>query len=182
MTGSNSPHPDPAVVIRFLTPDDYDQYWHLRLEMLEGEPYAFGSSPKSHRQLSEAEIRTRISFDADEKFVAGAFVGGQLAGTVGFVREHRLKERHKGRVWGVCLKPEFRGRGIAGRMMASVLEQAARIDGLEQIQLRVASGQTAAIALYRAAGFEFFARELRALKVGERHIDEDYMVLWLNQR
>jgi len=33
--------------------------------------------------------------------------------------------------------------------------------------------------LYASLGFEVFGTEKRALKVGQRYVDEDYMVLFL---
>jgi ribosomal protein S18 acetylase RimI-like enzyme len=178
---TDSQHSNQRIEIRLLTPDDVEAYWHLRLEMLVTEPEAFGSSPEAHRELSMEEVRTRISIVPENKFVAGAFSDGRLVGAVGFVRMSGLKERHKGRIWGVYLKPQLRHRGIGRAMIAKVLEHAAKINGLEQIQLQVATAQAAAIAMYHSVGFISFACERRALKVGDRYIDEDYMVLWLKQ-
>jgi ribosomal protein S18 acetylase RimI-like enzyme len=64
--------------------------------------------------------------------------------------------------------------------MKVALERASRLSGLEQILLSVAATQTAAVELYRSLGFQSFGREPRALKVGGRHIDEEYMVLFLD--
>ena len=43
----------------------------------------------------------------------------------------------------------------------------------------VATTQTAAIALYQSLGFRSFGCEYRALKIGERYVDEEQMVLYL---
>ena len=40
---------------RFLTAEDAPAYWDIRLEALESEPHAFGSSPEEHRALTFAE-------------------------------------------------------------------------------------------------------------------------------
>ena len=59
------------------------------------------------------------------------------------------------------------------------LKRGAAIDGAEQVVLSVATPQAAASALYRALGFQSFGCEPRALKVGERFIDQEYVVLRL---
>lgn len=168
-----------SIKIRILTPDDAAAYWNFRLESLEREPAAFSSSPEDHRKLSEDEIRSRLAVDPAEHFIVGAFVDGKLVGTAGFVRQPGVKERHKGRIWGVYLKAEMRGRGIGRSMMKGLLERAAKIDGLEQILLSVTTTQAAAIALYRSLGFTSFGCEVKALKVGDLYIDEEYMTLYL---
>jgi ribosomal protein S18 acetylase RimI-like enzyme len=64
-------------------------------------------------------------------------------------------------------------------MMLKLLERAGTIEGVDQLLLSVASTQTAAARLYRSLGFAAFGREPRALKIGDRFIDEEYMVLRL---
>lgn len=169
------------VEIRVLEADDAPAWWKLRLEALERKPEAFGASVEAHHKLSKDEIQSRIALDLANKFVIGAFVDGKLVGTAGFVRESGAKERHKGRVWGVYLDAALRGRGVGHSLMKELLDRASAMDGLEQIVLAVATQQTAAIALYRSFGFVPFGLEVRALKVSERYLDEQYMVLRLSE-
>jgi ribosomal protein S18 acetylase RimI-like enzyme len=109
--------------------------------------------------------------------VVGAFEGGLLLGNAGFYRDRGLKTRHKGRVWGVYVTPSRRGAGTAKAMMRELLKRAESIDGVEQVLLSVAATQGAAIRLYQSLGFEPFGCEPRALKIGARRIDENYMIL-----
>jgi len=67
-------------------------------------------------------------------------------------------------------------------MLTTLLKRAAAIEGLEQILIRVATVQTAAGGLYRSLGFVSFGCEPRALKIGDRYLDEEYMVLRLMAR
>ncbi len=167
------------IEIRALTADDVEAYWRCRLEALERDPEAFSSSVEDHLKLSHEEIRRRLTADPANNFVFGVFVNGELQGTAGFVRETQPKSRHKGRVWGVYLRAEMRGKGIGRGLLRSLLERAAEIAGLEQILLSVTTTQAAAIALYRSLGFTSFGCEVRALKIGDRYIDEEYMTQYL---
>jgi ribosomal protein S18 acetylase RimI-like enzyme len=166
-----------SVEIRFLTPDDAGEWKRLRVEALECDPEAFSASLEEYRSLSVDEVKQRL-WSAGDSLVVGAFHQERLLGMAGFYREKGPKTRHKGRVWGVYVTPEARGKRVGRRMMETLLERCAGIDGIEQILLSVATTQVAAVSLYRSLGFEPFGREPRALKIGHRFIDEEYMVLW----
>jgi RimJ/RimL family protein N-acetyltransferase len=164
------------VEIRFLTAEDADEWRRVRAEALEGDPEAFSSSLEEHARLSLDDVKNRLGATGDS-FVAGAFEDGRLVGMAGFHRENGPKVRHKGRIWGVYVTPSKRGKSLGRELMRAILQRAGKIEGLEQITLSVTSTQASPLALYRSLGFEIFGREPRALKIGDRVIDEDYMVL-----
>src|SRR3984957_765776 len=166
--------------IRFLTGHDATLYRGIRLEALECEPEAFGSSVDEFSTLTLDDIATRLSADSLNNFVVGAFADARLLGTAGVFRDKGLKERHKGHIWGVYVTPEARGKRAGHEMLRALLERAAKIEGIEQMMLSVATPQTAAVRLYRSFGFESYGCERRALKVGDRYVDEEHMVLYLD--
>jgi RimJ/RimL family protein N-acetyltransferase len=165
------------IAIRFLQEKDALDYSGIRRAALETEEDAFGSSPQEHAALTINDIAGRITFVPSEKFVVGAFIGERLVGTAGFFRNQGLKERHKGQIWGVYLAREVRGKSVGKQMLRLLLDRATTIEGLEQIKLAVATTQRAAVSLYRSLGFESFGLERGALKIGDKYIDEEHMVL-----
>jgi ribosomal protein S18 acetylase RimI-like enzyme len=108
----------------------------------------------------------------------GMFEEGKLSGTAGFFRRSNNKERHKGHIWGVYVRPQSRGKGIARALMQEIIRRAHGIEGLEQVTL-VASANLPAQRLYKALGFESYGIERHSLKIDNDYIDDVLMVLWL---
>src|SRR5690242_16910755 len=158
--------------IRLLTADDAGPWWHLRLEALRNDPASFADSDEEHLKTTIETAQERLGkSDPAGNFIVGAFEGEKLIGTAGFFRRKYNKERHKGHVWGVYVRPESRGKGVASVLMQEIVRRARDMEGVEQITL-VASANLPAQRLYTAMGFQSYGLEPHSLKIGAEYVDD----------
>jgi len=66
--------------------------------------------------------------------------------------EENPRQSHRGGL-GMGLIPEYRGKGLGTKLLASVLDHAKKF-GLEKVELHVYTTNHPAVALYRKFGFE----------------------------
>jgi ribosomal protein S18 acetylase RimI-like enzyme len=133
--------------IRLLTPADAASYRAIRLAGLKDAPEAFGST-------FEAEVVKPLAWFFDRltaSQILGAFGGPDLLGVAGFAVRDGEKEAHKGLLWGMYVRPEARGTGIAQRLVEAVVDFAC--PRVELIQLSVVMGNEPARRLYARLGF-----------------------------
>lgn len=164
--------------IRRIGPEDAAAFRALRLAALAAHPEAFGSSLEEEAGIDLAVLRARLAAPPPD-VLFGAFLGETLVGMAGLAVAARVKQRHKGTVWGVYVDPAQRGAGIAQALITALIDSA-QAAGLGVLQLAVTVGNVPAIRLYEAAGFVRTGIEPRALRVGDRFLDEALMVRLLD--
>ncbi|MCD9021843.1 GNAT family N-acetyltransferase [Cohnella silvisoli] len=167
------------ITLRTVTKDDVVAYWELRLEGLLRNPESFASSYEESVNQSMQSVMERMS-ETDDHYIVGAFNDNDdLVGMSGFIREKRLKLKHKGLIWGVYVTTDYRQQGIGKKMIEEIVTRAKSIKGLTQINLSTMATNEAGIRLYQSLGFETYGVERKALKVGDVYLDEHLMALHL---
>jgi len=161
-----------SLALRLLEPTDAPAFHGLRLEGLLNHPDWFRATYDEEAAQSWSEVARRLR----EQAVFGAFVDGELCGIAGFARLTQTK--NKGELWGVYVRPGARGEGLGSALVAAVIEHAR--DHVAQLCATVAVTNPPARRLYRKLGFEPYGLEPRGLKVGERYLDQEHLVLLLD--
>jgi ribosomal protein S18 acetylase RimI-like enzyme len=149
--------------------------------MLALHPEAFTSDAPTERARAASAYLPRLGLDRPEggQFTLGAWIGERLVGAISSERDVRVKVRHIVHVVGMMVRPEARGRGIGRGLVDALVAEARRATGVELATLSVTSTNTAAAALYEAAGFTRYGRLVDAIKVGDAYHDKDLMSLQL---
>ncbi|EUJ23217.1 GNAT family N-acetyltransferase [Listeria grandensis] len=163
--------------IRLLTTADVDQYVHIRLQALQESPAAFATSfeEEKYTALQKYEVR----FQSPYSLTFGAFLAGKLVGVVTLIQEERIKTRHRANIVAMYVTPETRGSGVGKALIGTAIEQAQRLEGVEQVYLSVVTSNSPARNLYSSLGFKVFSLEKHALKINNVYFDEEHMVLFL---
>jgi RimJ/RimL family protein N-acetyltransferase len=165
------------MIYRALTIEDFDAYNELREMALNVGTEIFVSTNDEERSSRKAKFTSRMQDDFS--FVMGAFEGNILIGVVTFIREDRIKIKHKGGIYGMFINPDFQGKGIGSKLMKLTLEKAFKMEGLRQINLGVMSSNLNAIRLYEKMGFKPYGVEEKAVFVNETFLDESLMVKFI---
>jgi RimJ/RimL family protein N-acetyltransferase len=167
-----------TVSIRLLQPSDAQAYRDLRLEALRSSPEAFGSSYEEEAPLALETIEARIP-SSGPNAIFGAFADKALVGMAGFAVYDRMKARHKGLMWGVFVKPEWRRQRVGKALVQRVIDHASR--NVIMLEASVGITNESARRTYHGLGFKPYGIERKAIRVGDTFYDEELLYLDLPQ-
>ncbi len=141
--------------IRRLTTSDAALYREIRLEALQRNPEAFGSTfeKESPQPLSWFEAAL------DRAAIFGAFLDGTLAGIAAYGVHESAKQAHKALLWSMYVRPTARNAGLGKRLVGAVLDHAR--GRVEQLRLSPL-GTTESGQRYTHTGFTQIAQALSA--------------------
>jgi ribosomal protein S18 acetylase RimI-like enzyme len=152
---------------------DAELFRTLRLHALRTAPEAFGSSYEDEAGLSLNEFRQRL--DDRPNAIFGAFADARLVGMAGFAVNPKLKQRHKGLLWGVYVDPQWRGHALGQRLTQAVIDHA-RLH-VDIVHATVMAANISARTLYLGLGFTVYGFEKDALRLGGQSYDDELLRL-----
>ena len=119
--------------------------------------------------------------DGAKSLMLGAFTGGRLAGMANFRPVHPGDRAHHRAGVGIAVLRAYWGQGIGSALLETLID-AAKTTNLEQLELDVVEGNTAAVALYEKHGFQVYGRHPRMIKYRDgRYADTLLMMLDLRK-
>lgn len=173
----NPSTPDHATPrLRQLGPADAEALAVLRRAVTAQDPVGMGLSAEEEAARPLDGFRTQLGYPAPNASF-GAFVRGELVGAASIAWPGRFPStRHKATLWGVCVAPAARGRGVGRALVQRTLDHA-RSQGARRVNLTVYLPNPAATALYRSLGFLPAGLEPEALCLDGRYHDSEFWSL-----
>lgn len=162
--------PRGKVLIREVKPTDAVQFRELRLGALQDSPVAFSADYQANLNYPAKYWEERLTMQPDESTIFLATNKGNLIGMTGIARADSPKTRHSAWIWGVYIKPEWRGLHIAEELINSCFEWA---KGRKIVIAKpgMAAANTSAIRCYECRGFKAYGTEPRATFYEGRYYD-----------
>jgi len=168
--------PKGEVSIRIAIIEDAASLLALRLEALVMHPEAFAADVDKTALDGEKVWVERIIEYNNTK--SGAIIiargGDELIGMSGIVRGHWPKTQHSGSLWGVYVKPGWRGYKIGEAIVDGCIDWAIE-NKLTVITLGVTSSNTSAIRCYAHCGFEAYGIAPKAIFLDGIYYDDIMM-------
>ncbi len=135
------------VTVRPLGEDDWEQFKAIRLAALTESPEAFVASAEQEQAFDQETWRARMRRST-------RFVAEQGDGPVGVVSlgESGDDEGRVAEIFGLWVRPEARGSGVATKLVEACAERARR-DGRSHVDYWVGTDNGRAVAFASGMGF-----------------------------
>jgi RimJ/RimL family protein N-acetyltransferase len=165
------------VTIRVASKHDASPLYDLRLEALRLHPDAFAADVEltiADGTKAWVTLIENVARDQSGAIIIASAKDG-LIGMTGILRGHWPKTRHHADLWGVYVKPAWRGLHICEEILKSCLEWAVEHQ-ITVVKLGVNTMNKNAIHCYTNCGFSIYGTEPRAIFDQGLYHDEYLMV------
>lgn len=159
-----------TVLIREAKPADASTFRELRLEALQDSPIAFSADYQRNLGHPIKHWEDLLTMHPDESTIYLGEHENELIGMTGIARGRSPKTRHAATVWGVYVKPTWRGLHIAEELIRSCFNWA-KARKIVMAKLGVAAANASAVRCYERCGFEIYGTEPRALFFDGKYYD-----------
>jgi RimJ/RimL family protein N-acetyltransferase len=174
------------LLIREAGPADAVAFRELRLGALQDSPIAFSADYQKNLNHPPTHWEEMLTIHADESTIflaehrpstpqSGSVDEKDLIGMTGIARGNSPKTRHSAWVWGVYVRPEWRGLHIAEELIRSCLTWA-KTRRIVTAKLGVAAINESAVRCYERCGFKIYGTEPRALFYDGQYYD--FHMMW----
>ena len=170
------------IVVRPVRTGDVEALRAMRIEAVRDCPLGFTAD------LAETQGRpiewwrdlvARNAGDVEASVIVVADAGGgQLAGMTGCFAPKAPKLAHVATIWGVYVRPLYRGQRLADRLIGACVDWA-RAKSLAMVKLSVVAGNESARRCYERCGFTTYGVEPVAVRWDGAQYDELLMSLRL---
>jgi RimJ/RimL family protein N-acetyltransferase len=163
-SAAHPPTPRGKVAIRPATEADAAALGELRLAALRDHPEAFSAAYEMHaNKAAEFWIDWLRERSGDQVgTIQIAVADDAIVGMTGLHRGRPPKGHHSGVIWGVYVRPEWRGSRMADRLIDACIGWA-RSRGMRIVKLSVVVSNTAAIRSYARCGFSVYGLEPQSI-------------------
>jgi len=162
-----------VIVIREANMGDVVQFREFRLFALQESPTAFSADYQVNHDLPMSFWEGRLRFDG-HGIIFFTEHDSKLIGMTGVRQGETPKTRHGAYIWGVYVRPEWRGLHLAEELINTCIEWATERD-VEIIKLGVTTTNASAIRCYERCGFTTYGIEPRGIFYEGKNYDEYLM-------
>jgi RimJ/RimL family protein N-acetyltransferase len=150
-----------AITIHDASLADAERFRELRLFALQDSPTAFSADYELNASHPISYWKGRLKPD-EHAVIIFAEYEDQLIGMTGIRKGDSHKTKHSAGMWGVFVRPEWRGLYIAEGLMNMCFEWA-KLREVQIVKLAVMSTNESAFRLYERCGFTVYGTEPQAL-------------------
>lgn len=162
-----------TIIIRESTPSDLMQSRDLRLSALLDSPTAFSADYELNLKQPMSFWEGRVTPDEHGKLFFAEYQS-QLMGMAGIRQGESPKTKHGGYIWGVFVRPEWRGLHIAEAFIENCITWA-KSRQINIVKLGVMTNNTSAVRCYERCGFTIYGTEPRGILYEGKYYDEYLM-------